>query len=639
MLNSVCRLASLYFKLLGCKLGDGVLLESVDIAEPDMISIGAHSVVNDKVILKGYHVIHKDGGHHILVDSVTLGGSCCVLPGALLEPGTNVADNQTVQAMAVKDTATEHNKYTDQHKCAWVHSLVDSAAMYLMIAVASGAAYPAFRLASWMLNYFEVYPWSALQAFDAPALHESNFAFMLLCFFVLLPPWYGPFVFLFTRVGATTVTTIVDGAAFTLTLDSIDWLETFVMDVFTKEFHVFGVLWIMAVVMIAYQWCTLLSTVLLKWLVVFRTSCDGEFTACSYWGIRKLLFERLYQWTYSRCLMDRALPPLFLRACGAVVGNPVSMPPGFGKIVDPDLVTIGDSVHMPAFLFTSLWVSPTKLVFGKVQIDDMALAGGLSILLPGTTLLKASGIGFFSCTQFSQQCKEGLMYSGRPAFAVNRIEAAPHQVSALTRMAEAFSPLVGAFSSYLLNSLATYPALILSTMVVAAQGGYDLATALLPIWFLCSSVSTLIISSLTAYLHGRLKGGDSFGLWDAERSIQHLFFPFISSDQFVKDWVAGTEMFSWACRIQGASIGRNTTIFPGCVLEPELCQIGEDTIMEEHSLLHPGIFMYGRIRVEPVNVGSSCHIGCKAHLVCGGQLSDMAHLATFQVNAGTVGRR
>ena len=114
-----------------------------------------------------------------------------------------VEDGQVVQPLDDGHSPMQNN-HAETDKC-WAHSFVDCASVYLMIVVASCAAYPAFCLLSWMFSVLEVYPWASLKALHAPELSESDFAFMMVAWFVLLPPWYGPFIFVFQQVGDTTV--------------------------------------------------------------------------------------------------------------------------------------------------------------------------------------------------------------------------------------------------------------------------------------------------------------------------------------------------------------------------------------------------------------------------------------------------
>ena len=287
-----------------------MLLDSVNISQPDMISIGTASTINAGVVLKGYRIAHKGNSHFVTVGSVQLGRACCVLPGAVLQSGVCVEDGQIVHPLDDGHSPVQNN-HAETDRC-WAHSFVECANVYLMIVVASCAAYPAFRLFSWMLAYFSVYPWASLKALHAPELSESNFAFMTISWVALLPPWYGPFIFVFQQAGDTTVTPI-PGDSYTVTLKGSEWLDTFVFDILTQEFGVSGVLWILAVACIAYQWCMLLSTVLLKWTVVYRTDCYGVIDVCSQSVIRKLLFERLWIWSFTRFATDRPLLALFLK--------------------------------------------------------------------------------------------------------------------------------------------------------------------------------------------------------------------------------------------------------------------------------------------------------------------------------------
>ena len=63
---------------------------------------------------------------------------------------------------------------------------------------------------------------------------------------------------------------------------------------------------------------------------------------------------------------------------------------------------------------------------------------------------------------------------------------------------------------------------------------------------------------------------------------------------------------------------------------------GDGAILENDVVLHPQIYMHGKIRIKAVSVGKECHMKASAVLCHGGKLQDLASMNTFEVRSGTV---
>lgn len=90
-----------YFRLLGAKLGRGVLINSKFVHDVSLLEIGDHTVVGGDAVIS----CHVAEGDRLLLRPVKIGRNCMIGQRAILMPGAEIGDGAVVgaQALVLKD--------------------------------------------------------------------------------------------------------------------------------------------------------------------------------------------------------------------------------------------------------------------------------------------------------------------------------------------------------------------------------------------------------------------------------------------------------------------------------------------------------------------------------------------------------
>lgn len=90
-----------YFRLLGSRLGHGVLINSKYVHDVSLLEIGDHTVVGGDAVIS-CHVAEKE---HILLRPVKIGKRCMIGQRAVIMPGAQIGDGAIIgaQALVLKD--------------------------------------------------------------------------------------------------------------------------------------------------------------------------------------------------------------------------------------------------------------------------------------------------------------------------------------------------------------------------------------------------------------------------------------------------------------------------------------------------------------------------------------------------------
>ncbi len=100
----------LFYRMMGMKVGKGVIINTSNISDPCMITLGDHVVVGGSATIfghygqKGYLIIEpvvvgnntNIGLKSSIMGDVQVGNNVNILPHSVLLPKTRVGDNETV---------------------------------------------------------------------------------------------------------------------------------------------------------------------------------------------------------------------------------------------------------------------------------------------------------------------------------------------------------------------------------------------------------------------------------------------------------------------------------------------------------------------------------------------------------------
>merc|ERR1712118_204305 len=84
-------------------------------------------------------------------------------------------------------------------------------------------------------------------------------------------------------------------------------------------------------------------------------------------------------------------------------------------------------------------------------------------------------------------------------------------------------------------------------------------------------------------------------------------------------WIDGSEGAVWYWRCHGATVGKRCVLHECTVYEPEQCMIGDGTVMEARSLLHPLVHVDGKLQVRMVRVGARCWVQPGGSIIWGAE--------------------
>ncbi|MEM4348640.1 MAG: acyltransferase [Candidatus Anstonellaceae archaeon] len=95
-----------------------------------------------------------------------------------------------------------------------------------------------------------------------------------------------------------------------------------------------------------------------------------------------------------------------------------------------------------------------------------------------------------------------------------------------------------------------------------------------------------------------------------------------------------TRLKTWAYRLCGAKIGKNTTFGFGAMLDfffPELIEVGEETIIGYNTVILAHEFLQGKYRVGKVKIGKSAMIGANCTILPGISIGDRACICAMSL--------
>ena len=96
-------IVDVYYKLLGCEMGKGVIIASDRINDVFMVKIGSGSIVGSKASITA-HIAEKN---FIVLAPVIIGKNCLIGLGSQINPGCKVGDNSVIASRAVLPKYTE----------------------------------------------------------------------------------------------------------------------------------------------------------------------------------------------------------------------------------------------------------------------------------------------------------------------------------------------------------------------------------------------------------------------------------------------------------------------------------------------------------------------------------------------------
>ncbi|KAK9072573.1 hypothetical protein SSX86_009008 [Deinandra increscens subsp. villosa] len=357
--------ARLWFEMLGAKIGSSVCLDTVDITDPYLVTIGDGAVVAEGALIQSHEV--KNGV--LSLQPIRIGKNSCVGPYAVLQKGSIVDDGAEVPPLQTckvshrefkisKIPKAEQGTILKDNKRGWFEPFYHLLGIYLVGFLSCLSAAIGYSLYQWLLQ---------------KPLSMQHFSFLCLCASVhWLPFNVIAYIIMFRDVPASPLTLSITIAVGYLTHGIILTLITSILHRILsrakQENHI--VMW----------FCHRLMTSL------------------------HLKFAKYLSGTEAFCV--------YLRVLGSKIGNHCSVR-AINPIIDPELVSIGDGVHLGDFSrIVSGFYNSSGYIRGPVRVEDNSVIGSQGLVLPGSVVESNVILGALSVAPVNSTLRTGGVFVG-----------------------------------------------------------------------------------------------------------------------------------------------------------------------------------------------------------------------------------
>ncbi|KAK7325060.1 hypothetical protein VNO77_29113 [Canavalia gladiata] len=355
-----------WFEMLGARIGSSVLLDTVDITDPSLVSIGDEAVIAEGVLVQSHEV--KNGIVSFL--PIRIGKNSSVGPYAVIQKGSVIKEGAEIQPLQKVEGG--------QHvlKRAKLNNIKENAVLLVTTTKTQSAA---------MYHFLGIYLIGFLSSLAAVIVY------FLYIWFFQKPPSFQHFSFVsisgafhwipFTVVAYATMCSEVPSNPIVFTIS------------FTCAYLLHGLI------------LTSLTIALTRFLKFspnqthFKTWLRHQLTISCH-----LRFAKLLSGTEAFCIYLRLLGAKIGKHCSIRAINPVS---------NPELMSIGDGVHLGDFsrIITGFHYC-NGYTSGKIEVQDNSVVGSQSLILPGSLVEKNVILGALSVAPMNSILHEGSVYIG-----------------------------------------------------------------------------------------------------------------------------------------------------------------------------------------------------------------------------------
>ncbi|KAF6158732.1 hypothetical protein GIB67_040246 [Kingdonia uniflora] len=376
-----------WFEMFGARIGSSVLLDTVDITDPSLVSVGDGAVIAEGVLVQSHEVKNgilsflpvrigrnsSVGSYAVIQKGSVLGDEVEVLPLQKIEGGKPVLRIYTDKARKGK----ELSELTDesQEKFEIVYHLLG---IYMVGLISS--------LSAAILYFIHI---NLTQNPHSP----QHFAFLCVAgAFHWFPAIIVAYATMFLMIPLNPATFAVSvGAAYL----------------------VHGLI------------LSLLTSIFTRFLAEKQ---ESKQTQLKIWFRHRiavschLRFAQFLSGTEAFCI--------YLRLLGARVGQHCSIR-AINPVLDPNLISIGDGVHLGDFshVITGSY-SSSGYNSRKIEIQDNSVLGSQSLILPGSTIQKDVILGALSVAPVNSVLQRGGVYVGSqtPIMVKNSMHALDERI-------------------------------------------------------------------------------------------------------------------------------------------------------------------------------------------------------------------
>ncbi|KAK9941290.1 hypothetical protein M0R45_017901 [Rubus argutus] len=352
-----------WFEMLGARIGSSVLLDTVDITDPSLVSIGDGAVIAEGALIQGHEM--KNGVLSFL--PIRIGQNASVGPYAVVQKGTILAEDVELMALqkgggksVVRAKNLQNGKMRANITSTETEAIYQFLGIYLVGLLGTVSASIVYLAYIWLSQ--------------KPHSLEQYAFFCLFGAFHWIPYTIIAYATMFANVPSDIMHFSISVAAGYLAYGLILSLLTSALTRLicgtqgTKPAH------------------------LRTWF------CHRITIACH------LRFAKLLSGTEAFCI--------YLRLLGAKVGKHCSIR-AINPVSDPRLISLGSGVHLGDFSrIIAGFYSFNGFVSGKIEVRDNAVIGSESIVLPGSVIQEDVILGALSVAPVNSVLQAGGVYIG-----------------------------------------------------------------------------------------------------------------------------------------------------------------------------------------------------------------------------------
>ncbi|MED6168809.1 hypothetical protein PIB30_015190 [Stylosanthes scabra] len=599
-----------WFEMLGARIGSSVLLDTVDITDPSLVSIGDEAVIAEGVLVQSHDV--KSG--ILSLRPIKIGKSSSIGPYAVIQKGSVIGEGAEVQALQ-KVEGGQHvpksAKLNNVDKNAEVPSIYHFIGIYLVGFLSSLAAAIAYFIYIWFSN-------------KSPSF--LHFSFVCIC---------GAFHWIpFTIIAYATMFSDVPSNPITFAIS------------FAGAYLLHGV--VLIALSSAFSSLLIMSSTKQN---QYRTWLKQQITMSSH-----LRFAKLLSGTGAFCVYLRLLGAKIGKHCSIRAINPVSK---------PELMTIGDGVHLGDFskIITGFY-SSNGYACGKIEVQDNSVVGSQSLILPGSLVQKNVILGALSVAPMNSILQEGGVYIGSNSQPVIRnsmnnsdknreemdteckettlLKMGSEKVTLTRTWYQSFSvlfiqPLMQTLLPYFLVGLSVFAPLDLlvhqkNSMKLSLHWFFPL------IWVLSGALAALACVVAKRVLVGKNKSGDKVPIWSI-RIIMDSTWQAIRTliGDFFMDMTNGSYFLVLYMKLMGADVEMDHEVYVdsnGALLNPEMVKIERGGCVGKEALLFGHIYEGeegGMVKFGEIKIGEDGLVGSRAIAMPGVQLENEGNLGALSI--------
>ncbi|EIE23140.1 hypothetical protein COCSUDRAFT_47508 [Coccomyxa subellipsoidea C-169] len=615
-----------WYRALGARIGKGGYIDSLDVCDFDLITIGDNVVVNEGSTIIGH--FFRDGQLHF--SEIMIGDNCSLAPFSMAKAGTVLPSGASIgpQATGPADPKKRAGKapvlaalktqLASPDLTAAQTAGLQVAGLWAIGAVATVCAVVAYGILGTVLSAAGLSAHIAL----CPA------AFAVFALAALFNPLYAATLPILLPIGAPAAWSALG----------------------TVLSPVFAVAAIIAVPlsMTVFGASLAAASVLFKWQVAGKVS-PGVYRHQSVLGVRIWTASRMVELAFKRfmtLLSGTWAMNVYLRALGATVGDWVSFRLGMCLPLCPDQITIKDGVHVGdmANLVCTYAIDGERSVTAPVTLEAHSLIGAAAVALPGTTLGKSATLGAGAASLAGAQLPGEMLYMGNPAtpvFKSSGSDKAAGPTDSRAKLMFASWPLVQPLLAFGITTLATYATIVAALATTAIFGSQG------------SWIGALVAGSALWTMYGALLGSlGAAAKWSFTGKLEpHAGFSMYDSLSFRRALVLISEMplgpFAEAVRaspwynlfasLRGMTIGKGAYLDSTRLLDYELASFGDNAIVSRNALVycHLASHKKGKLVVyqKRSSFGVGSVLGARAITLPGYTLADKAALAPVGLGA------